>query len=118
MFAHTFSATLQGIEGQPVEMQAISQRSLPQILVTGLPGDIVRESRERVRAALSHLGFDIPSMKILVHLYPASSRKQGSQFDLPMAVVLLAAEGALPESSIRHVGFVGELSLNGQIHGV
>ena len=66
MVGKTFSASLQGIDGAVIEIEASCQRSLPKIQITGLPGEIIRESRERIRAALVNLGFDVPSAQLLV----------------------------------------------------
>lgn len=119
MVAQTFSAAVQGIDGIGIEIQASRQRSLPKIVITGLPGDIVRESRDRVRGALTHLGFEIPSdAQILVQLIPAAERKQGSQLDLAVALALLGAENLIPSAAIARTAFLGELSLDGRIRPV
>jgi len=118
MHAKTFSATLQGIDGLVIEVEAVSQKSLPQIHITGLPGDVIRESRERVRACLVNLGFDIPSSRLVIHLSPASARKQGSQFDLAIAMGVLVSEGMLFDSDLSAFAFLGELSLDGRIQPI
>jgi magnesium chelatase family protein len=119
MVVRTHSATHCGPEGVVVEIEATLQRALPQIIVTGLPGDVVRESRERIRACLSALGFDVPSSRLVVHLSPATAKKQGSQLDLGVAVALLAAEGIIkPRHAIDSIGFLGELCMDGRIRGV
>ncbi len=115
MITKTFSATLDGIQGALVQIEAISLNSLPQILVTGLPGEVVKESRERVRACLVNLGFDLPSGKIIVHLSPANIKKQGSHYDLAIALAVLSAESKLIETRLEEMGFVGELSLEGRL---
>lgn len=112
---HTYSATSDGLEGTLVEVEATLQSSLPQIIVTGLPGDVVKESRERVRASLESLGFQVPTGKILVHLSPATAKKQGSQFDLSIALLCLQAESALRGSPLKEFAFFGELSLDGRL---
>ena len=119
MVVRTQSATHSGSEGVIVEIEATLQKALPQIIVTGLPGDVVRESRERIRACLSALGFDVPSSRLVVHLSPATAKKQGSQLDLGVAVAMLAAEGILkPRHAIESIGFLGELCMDGRIRGV
>jgi magnesium chelatase family protein len=117
MFAQTFSATHLGIEGVVIKIEAAKQNSLPKILITGLPGDVIRESRERVRASLTSLGFDVPTSQILVHLSPASAKKQGSQFDLGIAMSVLVAEGQL-KGPLTRVAFLGELGLEGRVRAV
>lgn len=118
MVARTFSAALQGIEGTVIEIEASRQNALPRIQITGLPGEAIRESRERVRACLLHFGYDVPSSHLLVHLSPASSRKQGSQLDLAIAVSALVAEELLDGEVARGLAFLGELRLDGRIEPV
>jgi len=115
MITKTFSATRDGIDGAIVQVEAVRLNSLPQITVTGLPGEVVKESRERVRACLVNLGFDVPTGKVIVHLSPANIKKQGGHYDLAIAVSILCAETKLAEPKIHEVGFIGELSLNGQL---
>lgn len=118
MAAKTFSATHHGIDGAVIEIEAASQQALPGIHVTGLPGDVIRESKERVRACLVGLGFDVPSSRIVVHLSPASARKQGSQFDVAIAVSVLRAEGLLRDASLSNTAFLGELTLDGRVQRI
>lgn len=116
MVATTYSASLHGIDGRVIQIQAAaSLPHLPGIHITGLPGDIVRESRERVRVCLGAHGFDVPSSKVNVHLLPADAKKQGSQFDVGIALAILSAEKRIPETRIRTMAFLGELSLDGKI---
>lgn len=118
MFARTYSATPVGIDGALIEIEAACHRSLPTIHITGLPGDIVKESRERIRAALVCLGFEVPTSRIVIHLSPANIKKQGSQFDLGIAISVLVAEGFLTGVDISKYGFLGELSLDGRIQRI
>ncbi|MBI4405236.1 MAG: ATP-binding protein, partial [Deltaproteobacteria bacterium] len=118
MVGKTYSATQDGIDGAVVEIEASRQKALPQIHITGLPGDIVKESRERVRGCLVNLGYDVPSSRIIVHLSPAYSRKQGSQLDVAIAVSVLAAEGLVKPDNLPRVGCLGELSLDGRIRKI
>lgn len=99
-------------------LEAFPQNALPQIQVTGLPGAVIQESRERVRASLNFLGFSIPSRKLLVHLSPAETKKSGSHFDLAIAMALLAVEGCFPKDPLETFGFLGELSLDGSLKPV
>jgi len=115
MAFRTFSATLSGISGVVIEVEAARQNALPQIHITGLPGEIIKESRERVRACLNHLGFDVPSSRLVVNLSPAGARKQGSQFDLAIAVSVLMAEGFLKNVRSERLALLGELSLDGRV---
>src|SRR5205085_2019972 len=84
----------------------------------GLPDAAVRESRERVRAALKNCGYDIPPTNITINLAPADIRKEGSGFDLPMALGILGAYGGLNKKEMSDCLFVGELSLDGGLRGV
>ena len=113
--AHTFSATLLGIEGVTVQVEAIRQPSLPKIVLTGLPNEVVKESTERVRGCLAGVGFLVPRDRIVVQLLPAEVRKQGSQMDLAIALSVLAVEGYLEGATLKRRAFLGELALNGQL---
>ena len=115
MVTKTFSATLDGIQGAIVQIEAISLNAIPQIQITGLPGEVVKESRDRVCACLVNLGFDIPTSKILVHLSPANIKKVGSHYDLPITLAVLAAENKMLGAKLDEHGFVGELSLDGSL---
>jgi magnesium chelatase family protein len=115
----TYSSTATGPSGVLVEIEASVQSGLPAMVITGLPGDIVKESRERIRACIAGLGFEIPSAKSTVHLSPAAAKKQGSQLDLGIALALLDAEKAIRLSGpLDRIGFLGELSLDGRIRGI
>jgi len=118
MISKAFSACLDGFEGQVVILEAFKQNSLPQIQITGLPGTIVQESRERIKASLNHLGFDTPSKKILIHLSPAEIKKTGSHFDFAMAMNVLTADGFFDPQKIEKCAFLGELSLAGELRPV
>src|SRR5207237_8894857 len=89
-----------------------------QLPTVGLPEAAVLESRERVRAAIKNCGYDIPPTNITINLAPADIRKEGSGFDLPMALGILGAYGGLNKKEITDCVFVGELSLDGGIRGV
>jgi len=115
MVARTWSATLKGIDGERVGIESSRQPNLPKIQITGLPGEAIRESRERVRACLVQFGFDVPSSHILVHLWPADSRKAGSQLDLAVAIAILGAEEMVPSDKIHRVAFLGELTITGEL---
>lgn len=119
MIARTHSAYHHGITGEVVRIEAASQfGGDAKIRVTGLPTEVVKESTERVRVALSQLGFDLPTHRIVVHLSPANTKKEGSQFDLPIALSILAAEACLPKKDLSAYAFVGELGLDGCVRSV
>ncbi|MBI4605547.1 MAG: YifB family Mg chelatase-like AAA ATPase [Planctomycetes bacterium] len=117
-----------GIEGRPVEVQVdVSARGSPGFNVVGLAGKSIRESRERIRAAISNSGFLFPfKERILVNLAPAAEEKQGSGFDLAIALGILLASGQIPAAQrlvgasglLEDTGFTGELGLNGELRRV
>src|SRR4029450_7356805 len=104
-----------GLEARAVEVQVQMSAGLPAIVIVGLPDNAVRESRERVRAALSAIGLALPPKRIVVNLSPADLPKEGSHYDLPIALCLLAANGATDAEGLSHYVAVGELSLDGRI---
>jgi|LSQX01.3.fsa_nt_gb magnesium chelatase family protein len=109
---------LQGITGMPVMVECDLARGLPSFDIVGLPDSTVRESRERVRAAIRNSGYEFPLSRITVNLAPADVRKVGLGLDLPIAVSILAASGQAPQGGLRGVTLVGELSLEGIIRPV
>src|SRR5882724_4761457 len=115
MVGHVQSVAFQGIDVLPVEVQATIASGLPAFNVVGLPDKAVAESRERVRAALNALGLALPPRRITVNLAPADLAKEGSHFDLPIALGLLAAMGVLPADEIAGHIALGELALDGAL---
>ncbi|NBX93468.1 MAG: ATP-binding protein [Proteobacteria bacterium] len=118
MISRTFSSCIDGVKGKLVQLEASKQNALPQIQITGLPNEVVQESRERVKASLLQLGFSVPTQKLLVHLSPAGTKKGGSHFDLPIAMSILTLEGFFPTDPIQQIGFLGELSLSGKVRAI
>jgi len=104
-----------GMETHAVRVEVDVSRGLPAFNIVGLPDTAVREAAERVRGAIRNTGFEFPIKRITVNLAPADLRKEGSLFDLPIAIGILAATGQLPYTKISHHFFVGELSLDGTI---
>ena len=115
MVAHVATVAFLGLEARAVEVQVQISAGLPKFLVVGLPDKAVAESRERVHAALAAIGLSLPPKRITVNLSPADLPKEGSHFDLPIALCLLAAIGATDAESLSHYVAVGELSLDGRI---
>ncbi|WP_102225026.1 YifB family Mg chelatase-like AAA ATPase [Acidimangrovimonas sediminis] len=111
--AHTVA--FEGIEARPVEVQCAVTPGLPGFAVVGLPDKAVSEARERVRAALNGLSIALPSKRITINLSPADLPKEGSHFDLPVALALLAALEILPHDAVDGVMAIGELSLDGTL---
>jgi len=104
-----------GLEARSVEVQVQLSSGLPAFIIVGLPDKAVAESRERVRAALAAIGLALPPKRITVNLSPADLPKEGSHYDLPIALGLLAAIGATDAEALSHYVAVGELSLDGRI---
>ena len=104
-----------GLEARSVEVQVQLSAGLPAFIIVGLPDKAVAESRERVRAALAAIGLALPPKRITVNLSPADLPKEGSHYDLPIALCLLAAIGATDAEGLSHYIAVGELSLDGRI---
>lgn len=115
MLAQVQSAALRGIDAFPVSVEVDVSFGLPIFAMVGLPDASVRESRDRVRAAIRNSGFDFPTHRITVNLAPADVRKAGASFDLPIAVAILAAAGVVPRHDAARVAIVGELSLDGAV---
>ncbi|MEW6068799.1 MAG: YifB family Mg chelatase-like AAA ATPase [Nitrospirota bacterium] len=116
MLSKVLSASIIGIDAYPVEVEVdISSRGLPHFSMVGLPDTAVKESKDRVRAALKNIGFAFPLKQITVNLAPADLKKEGSSFDLPIAIGIIAAEGVLELSSANSYFLSGELSLDGKI---
>ena len=116
--ARANSFAFAGIEAQPVEVQVQIASGLPNFLMVGLPDKAVGEARERVRAALTAMGLALPPKRVLVNLAPADVLKEGSHFDLPVALAVLAAMDVLPAEELAHFAALGELSLDGRINPV
>lgn len=109
------SYTLCGLAAIPVTVEVSIDQGLPGLHIVGLPDKAVEESRERVRAALKHLGFGLPAKRITVNLAPADLKKEGSHFDLPIALGILAADQRLPKEAISQYRFISELGLGGEL---
>jgi magnesium chelatase family protein len=112
------SSTFNGIDGAIVNVEVDISRGLPSFNIVGLADISVKESKERVRAAIINSGYDFPMGRITVNLAPADIRKVGALFDLPIAVAILAATGQVSTPCMNQYLFIGELSLNGEINKV
>jgi magnesium chelatase family protein len=115
MVAHVATVAFLGLEARAVEVQVQIASGLPKFLVVGLPDKAVGESRERVHAALAAIGLSLPPKRITVNLSPADLPKEGSHYDLPIALGLLAAMGAIDRETLAGYLAVGELSLDGRV---
>jgi magnesium chelatase family protein len=115
MVARVRTVAFHGVEVIEVETQVTIVSGLPAFNVVGLPDKAVAESRERVRAALAALGLALPPKRITVNLAPADVAKEGSHFDLPIALGLLAAMDVLPADELVSYTVLGELALDGSL---
>jgi len=109
------SASLIGINAYIVEVEVDISYGLPAFVTVGLPDAAVRESKERVRAALKNCGYDFPSRRVTINLAPADRRKEGSSFDLPISLGFLAHLGLFPQEKLKDYLFLGELALDGRL---
>ncbi|MDF2950741.1 MAG: comM [Anaerocolumna sp.] len=118
MFSKAFSAAVSGIDGIIVSVEADVSDGLPLFDLVGYLGSEVREARERVRISLKNSGFRLPPKRITINLSPADMRKEGTAFDLPIAVSILTAFGYIPQENLEETMIIGEVSLNGDIKKV
>ncbi|HZW28937.1 MAG TPA: YifB family Mg chelatase-like AAA ATPase [Trueperaceae bacterium] len=118
MYATVASATVVGVDAVRVTVEVLVSGGLPSFTIVGLPGAAVQESRERVRAALKRLGHPLSPSRVTVNLAPADVRKDGPAFDLPIALGLLAAAGAVPAARLASYLAFGELALDGTLRPV
>ncbi len=119
VLAETLSASIVGVEGLPVRVEVDVAFGLPALTIVGLAGSQVQEARERVRSALRNSGFEVPARRITINLSPADLPKDGTGYDLPIAVGILAASGQLRSvERLRDTALVGELGLDGGLRPV
>src|SRR5258708_1260065 len=114
MLAKLFCATLNGLEAEIIEVEISFSPGLPQVAIVGLADTSIKESKERVRACLKNSVLQFPIGRLTINLAPANIFKHGTQFDLPIALGILAASGQI-EQDFREKLFLGELSLSGEI---
>lgn len=115
MVAHAYTVAFEGVDARMVQVQCAVTPGMPAFAVVGLPDKAVSESRDRVRGALSTLHIALPSKRITVNLSPADLPKEGSHFDLPIALALLAELEILPKDTVAETVALGELSLDGAL---
>ncbi len=115
MVAKTYTVAFEGVEAKMVEVQCAVTPGVPGFMLVGLPDKAVSEAKERVRASLQAMSIALPSKKITINLAPADLPKEGSHFDLPIALALLAAIDILPKDEVESTVSIGELSLDGRL---
>lgn len=118
MLSKIYSCTLVGVEGYLVDVEVDVSAGLPSFSIVGLPDAAVQEAKERVRSAIRNSGFEFPARRITVNLAPADIKKEGSSFDLPIALGILSATEQLKNESLHTCVFTGELSLDGGLRKV
>jgi magnesium chelatase family protein len=115
MLARVYSCAVIGLEGVIVEVEVDYSNGLPAVIIVGLPDAAVQESRERVQTAVKNAGLNFPRHRVVVNLAPASVRKEGPAYDLPIALGVLLLAGFLPQDVVENTIVVGELSLDGLV---
>src|SRR6059036_1494265 len=115
MLAKVNSAALYGIDALRVEVEIDLASGLPQLATVGLAEGAVKESKDRIRAAIKNCGYSFPAKKITINLAPADIKKEGSAYDLPMAIGILAAEGLIQKDRLKEYLMAWELSLDGEV---
>lgn len=118
MLVRVLASTLWGIDAIPVEVETDISQGLPSYTIVGLPGSPVRESADRIRAAIRNSGLPFPGRKVTINLAPADVRKDGALLDLPIALSILCAEGVIPGNALAKYLVAGELSLDGSLKPV
>ena len=118
MYARVLTAGLYGLSGEPTWVEADVENGLPGFFMVGLADQAIREAKERIRSAILNAGCRFPDKRITVNLTPASKRKEGSHFDLPIAVgLMLASQAILPRGDCSSTAFLGELTLDARVVG-
>ena len=118
MIAKIFSSAVMGVDAYVVEVEADIALGLPSFTTVGLPDGAVKESRDRVRAAIKNSGYEFPARRITVNLAPADIKKEGAAFDLPISIGILAAISIVKNDFLNNYLIVGELSLDGRVKPV
>jgi magnesium chelatase family protein len=118
LLSKVLSSATYGIEAYLVEVETHVEKQVPGFIIVGLPDNAVKESRERVIAAIKNSGIQFPVKKITINLAPADIKKEGSAFDLPIAVGILSALELIPLESLNDTIFLGELSLDGSLRHI
>ena len=118
MISKVISYGITGLEVYKVAIEVFVYKGLPSTTIVGLPDNAIKESKERVRAAIKNCGYKYPSQRIIINLSPADIKKEGPSFDLAIALGILAGTGQIDEMLLRDYAFLGELSLDGKIRAI
>lgn len=118
MVSQVITATVIGIESYKISVEVDLVQSIPSVVIVGLPDTAISEAKERVRSAIKNSGYSFPNQKVVINLAPADIKKVGTNYDLPIAMGILAGEGFVDEEKMKDTAFLGELSLDGSIRAV
>lgn len=118
MVSRVVTATTIGLSAYKIDAEVDFVHSLPNMSIVGLPDTAVNEARERVRSAIKNAGFSFPTLRVIVNLAPADIKKEGTNFDLPIAIGILTENGLIGQEKIENVAFLGELSLDGALREI
>jgi len=118
MVSRVTTATTIGLNAYKIDVEVDFVNSLPNISIVGLPDIAINEAKERVRSAVKNSGFTFPTLRVIVNLAPADIKKEGTNFDLPIAIGILIENGFIEEDQTNYTAFLGELSLDGTLRGV
>ena len=118
MISNIKTISLSGIDGNLVEVQTDITGGLPTFEIVGLPDTSVKESKERIKSAIKNSEIEFPSRRIIINLAPANTKKEGSSYDLPIAIGILKALNEIEKENLENTIFIGELSLDGKINRV
>ena len=115
MLVKTFGSAVYGVDAVTITVEVSVENGLPAFVTVGLPDNAVKESMFRIGTAVKHLGFNMPRRRVVINLSPADIRKEGTSYDLPMAIGVLAADGQMQHEELRKYIIMGEISLDGSI---
>ena len=118
MIVSTKSATIIGLNVYEINIEVDTINSIPQVSIIGLPDTAISEAKERLRLAIKNSGYSFPSTKVVINLAPADLKKEGSSYDLAMAIGILAKEGTIKDDNLDKIAFLGELSLDGSLRAI
>lgn len=117
-FARIFARGRLGVDAPLVSVEVFISRGLPSLSIVGMPETAVRESKDRVRSAIIHSGFDFPKYRLVINLGPADLPKEGGRYDLAIAIGILAASEQIPSDNLEAYEFIGELALSGEVRSI
>lgn len=118
MVSQIITSTVVGIDSYKILVEVDLVQSIPSVVIVGLPDTSISEAKERVRSAIKNSGFQFPNQKVVINLAPADIKKVGTNYDLPIAMGILARDGIIDEQKIKDTAFLGELSLDGSLRAV